>query len=158
MTRTISGTAAGTYDYHSLTPDGASILLQGVATQPGHQDVLSVNSDATQFRFTPAAEKSFSLSVARLIGTQARAIAITGVGGGPGNDVDITLSPELNVLRVGNRGAARTMAVSAIAVSKGGQPVDKALPVVAVPAANDLTVTVTDWAAVDLQADAVPFV
>jgi hypothetical protein len=157
LNRTIVGTGAGTYDYHSITPDGTSILLQGVATQPGHQDALSISSDATQFRFTAAAEKSFSLSIARMVGTQARAIAITGVGGGPGNDVDITLSPELNLLRVGNRGTARNMEVRALAVSKGGQPVDKQLAVMAVPAASDLAVTVTDWTVVDLQAQAVPF-
>jgi hypothetical protein len=157
LTRTIVGSGNGTYDYHSITPDGTSILLQGVATQPGHQDIVSISSDATQVRFTPAAEKSFSLSVARMVGTQARAVAITGVGGGPGNDVDITLSPEMHVLRVGNRGANRNMEVRALGVSKGGQPIDKKLDAVAVPAANDLTVTVTDWNAVDLQVQAVPF-
>ncbi len=157
LTRTIVGTGAGTYDYHSITPDGASILLQGVATQLGHRDVLSISSDATQFRFTPAAEKSFSLSIARMVGTQARAVAITGVGGGPGSDVDITLSPELNLLRIGNRGAARNLEARALAVNKGGQPVNKKLAAVAVPPAHDLAVTVTDWTTLDLQAQAVPF-
>src|SRR5262249_35823838 len=56
MTRTITGTAAGTYRYNSITPDGASILLEDVATQPGHQDVFAINADATQMRFTPAAD------------------------------------------------------------------------------------------------------
>jgi hypothetical protein len=157
LTRTIVGTAVGTYDYHSITPDGASILLQGVATQPGHQDILGISADATQLRFTPAADKSFSLSLARIVNDQARAVSIQGVGGGPGNDVDITVSPELNLVRVGNRGAARNLTVKALAVTKGGQPVNKSLAAVAVPVANDLTVTVTDWAAVDLQAQSVPF-
>src|SRR5215468_7199529 len=87
MTRTITGIAAGTYRYNSITPDGASILLEDVATQPGHQDVVAISADATQVRFTPHANKTFSLSVARVVNNQARALAITGVGGGPGNDV-----------------------------------------------------------------------
>lgn len=157
LTRTIVGMGAGTYDYHSITPDGASILLQNVATQPGHQDVIGISADATQIRFTPAADKNFSLSVARIVNGQARALSISGVGGGPDNDVDITLSPEMNVVRVGNRGVTRNLTVKALAVTKGGQPVNKALASLPVPAANDLAVTITDWNAVDLQAQAIPF-
>jgi hypothetical protein len=79
------------------------------------------------------------------------------VGAGPGNDLDVTVSPELSVVRVGNRGAARSLTVQALAVTRGGQPVNRALAAVAVPAANDLAVTVGDWTAVDVQAVAVPF-
>jgi hypothetical protein len=157
LTRTIVGMGAGTYDYHSITPDGASVLLQNVATQPGHRDVVGISADATQIRFTPAGEKNFSVSVARIVNGQARAFSIAGVGGGPNNDVDITLSPEMNVVRVGNRGMARNLTVTALAVTKGGQPTNKALAAVAVPPANDLAVTVTDWNAVDVQAQPVPF-
>jgi hypothetical protein len=158
LSRTIVGTGAGTYDYHSITPDGASIVLQGVATQPGHQDVVAISADASQVRFTPAANKSFNLSIARIVNGQARALSVEGVGGGPGNDVDITVTPELNLVRVGNRGVARNLTVKALGVTKGGQPVNKALAAIAVPAANDLAVTVADWNAVDLQAQTVPFV
>jgi hypothetical protein len=157
MTRTISGTAAGKYSYNSMTPDGTSILLQDVATQAGHQDVVAISSDATQIRFTPAVDKTFSLTVARIVNNQARALAISGVGGGPGNDLDVTLSPELNLLRVGNRGATRNLTLKAISVTKGGQPVNRNLPTVAVPDANDLAVTVADWNTLDLQATPVPF-
>jgi hypothetical protein len=157
LTRTIVGTAAGAYDYHSITPDGASVLLQGVATDAGHRDVLGIIGDATQVRFTPAVDKTFSLSLARVVEGQARALAVTGVGAGPGNDLDVTVSPELSVVRVGNRGAARSLTVQALAVTRGGQPVNRALAAVAVPAANDLAVTVSDWTAVDVQAVAVPF-
>jgi hypothetical protein len=157
MTRTIIGSATGAYSYNSITPDGASILLQDVATQAGHQDVVAVNADSTQIRFTPAVNKSFSLTVARMVNNQARALAISGVGGGPGNDIDITLSPELNVVRVGNRGATRNLTLKAISVTKGGQPVNRNLPAVAVPDANDLAITVTDWNTLDLEATPVPF-
>jgi hypothetical protein len=157
MTRTIVGSGVGTYDYHSIMPDGTSIQLQGVPTQPGHMDVVGVNADATQIRFTPAVDKSFTLSITRVVNGQARALSFAGVGGGPANDVDITVSPELNIVRVGNRGAARALTVKALAVTKGGQPVDKSLAAIPVPDANDLAVTVSDWNAVDLQAQAVPF-
>ena len=92
-----------------------------------------MSADATQIRFTAAVEKSFALSIARVVNNQARALAISGVGGSPGNDVDITLSPELSVVRVGNRGAARNLTVKALSVDRGGQPVDRNLPPVAVP-------------------------
>lgn len=157
MTRTITGTATGVYSYNSITPDGASILLQDVATQAGQQDVVAISADSTQIRFTPAVNKSFSLTVARMVNNQARALAITGVGGGPGNDLDITLSPELNVVRVGNRGATRNISLKAISVTKGGQPVNRKLPAVAVPDAHDLAVTVTDWNTLDLEATPVSF-
>jgi hypothetical protein len=157
LTRAIVGTGAGTYDYHSISPNGASLVLQGVATQPGHQDVVAINADATQVRFTPAANKSFTLSMARIVNNQARALSIAGVGGGPGDDVDITLSPELSLVRVGNRGTTRSLAIKALSVNRGGQPVDRNLPAVSVPAANDLAVTVTDWNTLDLQAQAVSF-
>ena len=157
LTRTITGMAGGTYDYHSITPDGASIHLQGVSTAAGEQDVLAMSGDATQVRFTPAVEKSFTLSIARIVNNQARALSISGVGGSPGNDVDITLSPELSLLRVGNRGVARNLAVKALSVDRGGQPVDRNLPPVPVPESSDLAVTVADWHNLDLQAQAVPF-
>ena len=157
MTRTIVGTGDGTYDYHSITSDGASITLEGVPTAAGHRDVISINGDATQIRFTPAQDKNFSLSIARIVNNQARALSIVGVGGGGGQDVDITLSPELNIVRVGNRGAARNLTVKALAVSKGGQPINQALAGITVPDANDLAVTVSDWDVLDLQAQAVPF-
>jgi hypothetical protein len=157
LTRTITGTGAGNYSYNSITPDGASIVLQNVPTQPGHQDVLAISGDATQVRFTPHADKTFSLSVARMVNNQARAMSIAGVGGGPGHDLDITVSPELNLVRVGNRGATRNLTLQALSVTKGGQPVNRNLPTVAVPDSNDLAITVTDWDTLDLHAAPVPF-
>jgi hypothetical protein len=60
-------------------------------------------------------------------------------------------------VRVGNRGVARNLTVKALSVSKGGQPTNKALAAISVAPSADLTVTITDWDAVDLQAQAVPF-
>jgi hypothetical protein len=157
MTRTITGLGTGKYSYNSITPDGTSIVLHEVATQPGHEDVVAISGDANQVRFTPSADKSFSISIARVVNNQARALAISGVGGGPTKDLDITLSPELNLVRVGNRGATRNLELKALSVTKGGQPVNRNLPAIAVPDENDLAITVTDWSALDLQASPVPF-
>jgi Concanavalin A-like lectin/glucanases superfamily/IPT/TIG domain len=157
MTRTITGLGTGNYSYNSITPDGTSIVLQDVATQPGHQDLVAISADANQVRFTPSADKNFSISIARVVNNQARALSISGVGGGPANDLDITLSPELNLVRVGNRGATRNLELKALSVTKGGQPVNRNLPAIAVPDENDLAITVTDWSALDMQASPVPF-
>jgi hypothetical protein len=157
LTRTIVGNGNGTYDYHSITPDGTSIQFQGVATQPGQRDVVSISADGTQVRFTPAATKGFTLAVARMVDGQARAVAVTGLSGAPDAAVDITISPQLNVLTIGNRGAAGTVQVRALAVTKNGTPVNKSVQGVALPSSSDLAVTVGDWQAVDLQAASVPF-
>ena len=157
LTRTIVGNGVGTYDYHSITPDGTSLQFEGVPTQPGHRDTVSISADSTQIRFTPAVDKPFSVTIARLINGQARAVSVHGLSGGPQAAVDVTLSPELNVLTIGNRGAARNVDVKALAVVKAGTPVNKSLSSVALAANSDLAVTITDWTAVDLQATAVPF-
>lgn len=158
LTRRIVGTGAGTYDYNSIMPDGTTLTIKGVATAVGHEDVLSVSSDATQIRFTPAVEKSFSITLARKVGDQMRAIAITGAGGGPGQDVDITVSPEMSVLRMGNRGTARSVEVKAFAISQAtNTPVNRQVTGISLPADHDLAVTVSDWSAVDLQAEALAF-
>jgi len=80
-----------------------------VPTAAGQEDVLSVSADGTQIRFTPAVEKKFQLTLARQVGSQVRAVAVRGLGGGQTTDVDITVSPEMSLLRVGNRSGAKTV-------------------------------------------------
>ena len=60
-------------------------------------------------------------------------------------------------MRVGNRGATRNLTLKAVSVARGGQAVNRNLPTSAVPDANDLAITVTDWNTLDLQAMPVPF-
>jgi hypothetical protein len=95
--------------------------------------------------------------VARVVGGQARALSIAGLGGGPGNDPDVTLSPELNLGRVGSRGATRNLTLQAVSVTQGGAAVNRNLQVINVPDANDLAVSVTDWATLDVPAQTLPF-
>jgi hypothetical protein len=157
LARTIVGNGNGQYDYHSILPEGGSIAVQGVATAQGQRDEISISADGTQMRFVPGADRAFSLSVARMVDNQARAISVTGLGGGPAAPVDVTISPELNIVRVGNQAAARNVEVRSLSAVKGNPVVDKLLSNVALPSACDLALTVTDWDAVDVQAEAIPF-
>jgi hypothetical protein len=158
LTRRMVGRAAGSYGFNSIMPNGTSLALEGVATAAGQEDVLAVSADSTQIRFTPSAEKAFSLTLARQVGDQARAVAVRGMAAAPGAEVDVTVSPDLSLLRMGNRGTARTVEVRAFAVAQPtNTPVNKKLVGVSVPAAHDLVVLVPNWAAVDLNAQTVAF-
>jgi hypothetical protein len=158
LTRRIVGNAAGTYAYHSIMPSGGSLALESVTTAPGQEDVLAVSADANQVRFTPAAEKTFALTLARTVGTQARALAITGAGGAPTADVDVALSPDLSLLRVGNRGAARSVQVRAFSIDRTtNSPANRQFASLNLPANHDLTVAVTNWTNLDASVETLPF-
>ena len=43
------------------------------------------------------------LTIAKQVGSQARAIAIHGIGAAPGADMDLTIVPDLSVIRVATR-------------------------------------------------------
>jgi hypothetical protein len=158
LTRRITGTGAGKYTFNSIIPNTGSIVLQDVDTAMGQADVLSVSADGTQLRFTPAAEKTFHLTLARQVGDQARAIAIRGAGGGPAADVDITISPELSLTRVGNRGAARNVEVRAFVLDRASNvPINKQFANVNLPSQNDLMVAVQNWTTLDASVQALSF-
>jgi hypothetical protein len=91
------------------------------------------------------------------VGLQSRAISIKGIAAAPGAAMDLTVSPELSIVRLGNRTAASTLEVKAISVNKGAAAVNKKQSGIALPTMNDLAVTVTDWNALDLAVQAVPF-
>jgi hypothetical protein len=64
----------------------------------------------------------------------------------------------LSVVRVGNRGAARTMEVRAFTVDRAtNAPLRKQLPGISVPAQHDLVVAVPDWGTLDVNAQALAF-
>jgi len=158
LTRRIVGNATGQYSFHSILPQGGSLALENVSTQAGQADVLAVSADANQIRFTPAAEKTFALTLSRMVGTQARALAITGAGGGPAADVDITLSPDLSLLRVGNRGAARNVTVKAFSIDKAtNTPANRQFATLNLPANHDLTVAVSNWTNLDAAVETLKF-
>jgi hypothetical protein len=158
LTRRITGTGNGKYTFNSIMPNGGSLVLQDVTTAAGQVDTLSVSADGTQLRFTPAAEKTFNLTLSRQVGAQARAIAIRGAGGGPAADVDITISPELSLARIGNRGAARNVEVRAFAIDRNSNtPLNKQFAAVNLPSKHDLMVAVQDWATLDASVQTLSF-
>jgi hypothetical protein len=158
LTRRIVGNAAGTYSFHSIAQAGSSIALENVTTAAGQEDVLAVSADGNQVRFTPAAEKTFALSIGRTVGTQARALAITGAGGAPAADVDVALSPDLSLLRLGNRGAARSVQVRAFSIDRTtNAPANRQFAALNLPANHDLTVAVTNWANLDAAVETLAF-
>lgn len=158
LIRRITGTGAGKYTFNSIMPDGGSLVLQEVATAPGQVDELSVSADGTQLRFTPAVEKIFNLTMARLVGDQVRAVAISGIGGGPAASVDITISPELSLVRVGNRGVDRTVEVRAFTLNRANNnPFNKQFTGVSLPTNNDLMIAVQDWTTLNASVQTLSF-
>jgi hypothetical protein len=158
LERDITGTGAGTYDYHSIAPGGTSISLEGVSIAPGETDRLSMNADGSQIRVTPGSGKAFSLQLAREITDEIHTVAISGIGGGPSEEVDVTVSPDLSVVRIGNRSAARTVNVTAFSVNKNTMAhATSNRGGVNLPQDHDLVVTVTDWVDLDLDVQALHF-
>lgn len=158
LTRRIRGTGNGTYTFNSVMPDGGALVMQNVTTAPGQEDVVSVNEDGTQIRITPATTKTFNLTLSRQVGGQARAVTIRGAGAAPGAEVDLTVSPELSVVRLGNRGAARSMEVRAFTIDKTtNAPVRKQFGGINVAAQHDLLVAVPDWNTLNVDVQTLAF-
>jgi len=96
---------------------------ENVPTNLGEEDILSVNADGSQIRFTPGADKKFQLVLGRVVGSSIRGLRVTGISGGLVEDVDVITSPELSVVRVGNQGAATTVDVRVFQVN--GESLEK---------------------------------
>ena len=160
LTRRITGLAAGSYAWHSIASDGTSVALEAVTTVAGQVDVVALNADGSQLRFTPGVAKPFTLTLSRRIDGQTRAIAVSGLSAGPSAPVDVTLSPELSLVRVGNTVGAANAAVRVLRLDEVGpnppRQVVNPAPV-AVPVDHDLLISVTDWAAGTVSCQALPF-
>ena len=158
FTRRITGNASGSYTYHSIAPNGVSMSMEHVATTAGQVDVLAANADGTTLRFTPGASKSFTLNLAREVEGQARAVTISGIGGGPTTAMDLNLSPDLSVVRVSNTDVNRTIDVQVGQIVKDtGSNAILNRNGVALPSSHDLVVTVTDWNDLALTVRTLPF-
>jgi len=158
LVRTITGLDTGEYAYHSVAPGGTSVSLEGVSTAAGQTDQLSMSADGSQIRVAPGAAKDFSLQIAREVGDEVRAVSVQGVGGTATEEVDITVSPDLSVLRVGNRAADRSVSVKAFVANKATMAHASAdRGGVSLPQDHDLLVTVTDWTALDLDVGTLHF-
>lgn len=158
LTRRIVGTGNGKYTFNTIMPSGAAVSLENVDTAPGQEDVLAINGDGTQIRFTPSRHKAFNLTLSRLVGDQVRAVAIEGAAAAPGEEVDITLSPDLSLVRVGNRGAERAVNVKAFTIDAAARtPLNKSIPGAKLPQHHDLLVAVPDWSKLDVHVEALSF-
>lgn len=158
LTRRITGNGTGNYSYSSVSPNGTFISLEDVATTVGEEDVLAVNADSSQIRFTPGANKTFRFNLAREIGDQVRAISVAGVGASPLAEMDMTVSPDLSIVRMGNREAARNVDVRVTVYNKSSAAnatLDQNS--VSLPTDHDLVVTITDWADMALTVRSLPF-
>lgn len=146
LSRRITGTATGAYTYASLAPEDTSIALMNVATNIGESDSLLVNADATRVRFTPAVPKSAPMTLARRISGHARAISIEDFPATPANDLDVTTSPDMSLIRMTNTGPPTQVSVKLldfnIATKARKSLAQMAIPV---PSGHDLVVAVTSW-------------
>ena len=158
LTRRITGNASGSYEYHSVAPNGTSISLENVTTIDGEEDILSVNADSSQIRFTPSSTKTFTLNLARELGDHVRAVSIQGGGAGPVTEMDMTISPDLSVIRMGNKETARNVdiRVTAYNVDSGTNSTNDTNGV-NLPTDHDLLVTVTDWSDLAVTVRSLPF-
>jgi hypothetical protein len=65
------------------------------------------------------------------------------MGAAPGADVDLTVSPDHSLVRLGNQGAARTVEVNAFVADKSTTtPVNGSMAGIALPSQHDLMVAV----------------
>jgi hypothetical protein len=158
LQRRITGNGTGTYAYHSLAPGGTSISLENVQTTPGEVDLLDVNADGSQIRITPGTDKAFNMQFAREVNNEVRALSFTGIGGNSLQEVDITVSPDLDVVRIGNRSAAKSVNVDVFSVNKITKAHSSAnRGNVNVPQNHDLLLTVSDWEELNIDVDVVSF-
>ena len=145
LTRRITGTASGSYGYGSISPDGVSVSLADVATQLGQTDRVLANADASRIRFVPGDNKTVDLTLGRTVGTTARGVSIDQFAATPTDDLDITATPDLSMVRVSNRGAASTVDVKLLGFDLPTE--DRAVigRSVDLPSNHDLVIAVTDW-------------
>jgi hypothetical protein len=147
MTRTITGTASGTYGYTSINPAGVSLNVREVPTSAGDADIVAVNADGTRSRFIPSQPKTVSASVATEFNGQARGIEVAGFQATALADLDITATPDLSLVRLANHGPDLTMPIRLLGVSAAtAASVTRDLGTVEVPTDHDLVVAVADWA------------
>ena len=154
LTRTLTGSNAGTYGYTSLNPSGVSLNLRDVPTKRSAVDVVAINADGSRSRFIPSEAKTVNASVATQFEGQARGVEILDFTATPAEDLDITATPDLAIVRIANRGAATTLPLKLLGVAvETKATVTRDLGSVNVPAKNDLVVAVSDWS--KLTADSV---
>ncbi len=147
MTRTITGTGNGSYGYTSINPAGVSLNLREVPTSAGEADIVAANADGSRARFIPGQPKTITASVSTEFGGQARGVELQGFQASAIADLDVTVTPDLSLVRIANRGSDVSLPVKLLGVTAESQAtVTRDLGSVALPANHDLVVAVGDWA------------
>lgn len=157
VNRKIVGNGTGKYTFNTLMPDGTSLIIEDVSTKLNQVDHLTVNADSSQVRFRPHEQKEFNITYSKLVNDQLRAVSIQGISAAPDKEVDLTVSPNLEVLRLGNRDVLRNVTVKAFSIDKtANQPlnfsVNQSLPV-----NHDLVISVADWNSLNVNVETLEF-
>lgn len=150
LERQITGTGSGQYSFNSLTPQGGSVVLQGLATAPGQRDFLSLSPDQTALRFAPASAKRFDLTVARRVGEEIRAMAIHGIGTDQAAEFRFNTSAEFSFCNLANTGSERKLRVEMLRIDKQGK-FSRNLPVtnLNLSASGEVSFDALDWEGMD---------
>ena len=147
FTRSITGTATGTYEFHSLNPGGMSLSLSNVATTAGQVDGVVTSADGSRVVIAPGSAKSLDVALGRTVDAQRRGIALVGVRGDAASTIEMTVAPDLSVVRFTNAGPPVTVGLRAIGVDGGtGVSAKVSRDGITVPTGNDLVIAVSDWA------------
>ena len=146
LARRFTGTATGTYGFRSISAEGTSVSLDTVPTVTGQVDELGINADGTRIRFTPEAAKSPGLTLGRRVGQELRGLRFNGLAAGPGNELDVTLSPDMSLARIANNGPDAAVDVRLLHVNtESGSERAHDAGTVQVPSGKELVVAVDDW-------------
>jgi hypothetical protein len=146
LTRQITGTAAGSYSYGSISPDGLSLSLTNVPTQMGQSDRVLVNADGSRVRVVPGDSKTLNLTMGRLVGDTARGVSIENFLASPTDDLDVTSTPDLSMVRLSNRGAAARVDVKLLGFDMPRRDrMALARGALNIPSGKDLVIAVADW-------------
>lgn len=153
----IVGNETGSYTYTSILPDGTTIRLENIDTEDGHIDTLYVNADTSQLVFTPQTTKNFTVTFSRRINDQVRSLAVHGLNAGPEAGISMSVSPQLDMVRLGNNAGQTLAQVKTFVIEKTtNTPVNRRV-LTSVPASHDLVVTVPDWNTAMMRCTVVPF-
>lgn len=145
LERRIVGNGSGQYTFNSLTPNGDSVVLQGVNTVAGQTDLLQLSPDQTELRFVPAGAQRFKLTVARWVGEEIRGMAISGIGTGHGAEFRFATSPEFGFANLLSTGAASKVSIQQLRIDRHGLFSRQLQPVAALSTNTDLHFDDLDW-------------
>ena len=146
LTRRITGTGNGPYSYYSINPDGLFVGMNAVETKVGQVDRLLASGDGNRVRFIPAANKQVNMQLGRRVGDRVRGLSIEKFNAEPTNDLDITATPDLSMVRVSNQGPDVNLDVKLLNFNLPTE--DRTAlerTAVSVPSGSDLVVAVTNW-------------